>query len=91
MSNIHFEAQHAIKTHRDTLISILTVIDETTIGIVQDLRMRSIFMFKILKIPKIQMSVSLRVFIACRASKCVLDTKYETFGKQTNFCHFWFI
>jgi len=40
---------------------------------------------------KFQMRISQRVFIPCRASKYMLDTKCGTFGKQTNFCHFWFI
>ena len=40
---------------------------------------------------KFQIDVSQRVFIASRASKCMLDIFWRSFRKQKNFCHFWFI
>ena len=40
---------------------------------------------------KFQIAIPQRLFIASRASKYMLEGKSKTFGKQTNFCHYWFI
>ena len=40
---------------------------------------------------KFQIAIPQRLFIASRASKYMLEGKSGTFGKQTNFCHYWFI
>ena len=40
---------------------------------------------------KFQIAIPQRLFIASRASKYMLEGKSETFGKHTNFCHYWFI
>ena len=40
---------------------------------------------------KFQIAIPQRLFIASRASKYILEGKSENFGKQTNFCHYWFI